>query len=161
MSIIYKGQTVANVGGGGGADPALEVYSTEEVRIGTWIDGKPLYRKMYTVTLPSSTNVGGYQLEPYPDEFEVKSYSGLFVDVWGAIHTVPDHWANEFLTFCFMNHYIRVSFNSTSYVSRPVTLFLEYTKTTDPAPASILSATPAATTYDIPTTAVTASAPEI
>lgn len=36
----------------------LEVYSTKEIRIGTWIDGKPLYRKMVEVTMPTTTNDG-------------------------------------------------------------------------------------------------------
>lgn len=31
-------------GGGGGSGSQGEVYSTEETRIGTWIDGRPLYR---------------------------------------------------------------------------------------------------------------------
>ena len=44
MSLIYKGQTIAGVGGSGGSSE--EIYSTEETRIGTWIDGKPLYRKV-------------------------------------------------------------------------------------------------------------------
>lgn len=35
---------------------ANEIYSTEEVRIGTWIDGKPLYRKTFSnITIPDST----------------------------------------------------------------------------------------------------------
>jgi len=33
----------------------LEVYSTRETRIGTWIDGKSLYRKVITTTIPSGT----------------------------------------------------------------------------------------------------------
>lgn len=32
----------------------LETYSTNETRIGTWIDGKPIYRKAYTGTTTSS-----------------------------------------------------------------------------------------------------------
>ena len=32
-------------GGGGSGASGGEVYSTEETRVGTWIDGKPLYRK--------------------------------------------------------------------------------------------------------------------
>ena len=32
-------------------------YSTEEKLIGTWIDGKPLYRKVFTGTTPSSAGV--------------------------------------------------------------------------------------------------------
>lgn len=30
---------------------AGEVYSTEEVRIGTWVDGEPLYRKTYVLSM--------------------------------------------------------------------------------------------------------------
>lgn len=38
-----------------------EVYSTEEVRIGTWIDGKPLYRRVIPITLPTGD---GYVSSP-------------------------------------------------------------------------------------------------
>lgn len=41
-------------GGGGGS--AWEVYSTNETRIGTWIDGKPLYRKTVPVSVVSKGN---------------------------------------------------------------------------------------------------------
>lgn len=33
---------------------ALNSYSTTEQRIGTWIDGKPIYRKVYTINLSAS-----------------------------------------------------------------------------------------------------------
>lgn len=33
----------------------IEDYSTNETRIGTWIDGKPLYRRVFTGTLSSGT----------------------------------------------------------------------------------------------------------
>lgn len=36
-----------------------QVYSTNEIRIGTWIDGKPLYRKVITATLNLS-NMGDH-----------------------------------------------------------------------------------------------------
>ena len=32
------------------------VYSAEEVRIGTWIDGKPLYRRVFERTTPSDNS---------------------------------------------------------------------------------------------------------
>lgn len=35
-----------DAGGSGGG----EVYSTEETRIGTWVDGKPIYRKVFSGT---------------------------------------------------------------------------------------------------------------
>lgn len=33
-----------------------EIYSMEETRIGTWIDGKPLYRKVVKSVVPSAPN---------------------------------------------------------------------------------------------------------
>lgn len=42
--------TISAAGGGGSGG---DVYSTEETKIGTWIDGKPLYRKVFVVTIPS------------------------------------------------------------------------------------------------------------
>lgn len=43
MKVMLNGNEL-NLGGG----TAQEVYSTEETRIGTWIDGKPLYRKTFS-----------------------------------------------------------------------------------------------------------------
>lgn len=40
-----KGLWVISDGESGGSSAGGEIYSTEETRIGTWIDGKPLYRK--------------------------------------------------------------------------------------------------------------------
>jgi len=34
----------------------LEAYSTTETRIGTWINSKPIYRKVYQFTTPSTEN---------------------------------------------------------------------------------------------------------
>lgn len=40
---------------GSGSSSSEEIYSTEEQRIGTWIDGKPLYRKVYKFDIVTST----------------------------------------------------------------------------------------------------------
>ena len=45
LSKIIRKELKQTGGGGGG-----EGYSTEETRIGTWIDGKPLYRKVIPFT---------------------------------------------------------------------------------------------------------------
>lgn len=42
MKFMFRGEEI-----GGGGKTAENVYSTEETRIGTWIDGKPLYRKTF------------------------------------------------------------------------------------------------------------------
>ena len=47
---------VANSGGssgGGSSSGSGEVYSTEETAIGTWIDGKTIYRKVISMDLPA------------------------------------------------------------------------------------------------------------
>lgn len=44
MKIVINGEAVEIPSGSGGGESAGEVYSTEETRIGTWVDGKPLYR---------------------------------------------------------------------------------------------------------------------
>jgi len=46
MKLVIDGKTMEIPTGSG---PGEEVYSTEETRIGTWIDGKPLYRITFTV----------------------------------------------------------------------------------------------------------------
>ena len=81
MSLIYKGQTIADVGGSGGGGSGSggsleEIYSTEETRIGTWIDGKPLYRMYLEGTLPTDTAV--HYIITYPEECDVKMYQNYF-----------------------------------------------------------------------------------
>lgn len=50
---------VANSGGSGGGG-ASDVYSTEETAIGTWIDGKTIYRKVIEVGKLASVSSGNY-----------------------------------------------------------------------------------------------------
>lgn len=67
MKIIIDGKEV-NVGGSG----ENEVYSTEETRIGTWIDGKPLYRKTVTVkNLSGNVSTWFTAYMSLPEEFVV------------------------------------------------------------------------------------------
>lgn len=53
--------TVTNGSSGeGGTGSSLEIYSTDETTIGTWIDGKTIYRKVYTgnsIAVPSGNSV--------------------------------------------------------------------------------------------------------
>ena len=44
---------VANSGGGGSSSGSGEVYSTEEIAIGKWIDGRTIYRKVISMDLPA------------------------------------------------------------------------------------------------------------
>lgn len=51
--IEFTGQVADIPEGWEYSEDDYNVYSTDEKRIGTWTDGKPLYRKVVTGTLPS------------------------------------------------------------------------------------------------------------
>ncbi|MBU5458903.1 hypothetical protein [Anaerostipes sp. MSJ-23] len=44
--------------GGSGGGASSEEYSTDEIEVGTWIDGKPIYQKVVPVTLSSNAKGG-------------------------------------------------------------------------------------------------------
>ena len=120
-----------------------EVYSEEEQVVGTWTDGKPLYQKTIHSTLPSSTGT---------DKFE---------DIGATIDTIVDIKAQalrdnnysyavngvcvlgDFSSAVMINatnnnassNKNKVGFvvNKTQFVSRPIVVTVQYTKTTDQA----------------------------
>lgn len=147
MSIKYKGKTISGSPGvgvppGGTADQILtkksdanydtqwvnvpaasEIYSTEETRIGTWIDGKPLYRRVITGT------TGENNAEVYVDTgmsgAAVISVQGYLINDDSRYIAIPDHytWVN------FKSGYLIVGITgATTYVNRPYTVILTYTR---------------------------------
>lgn len=142
----------------GGGNSSGEIYSTDEIRIGTWIDGKPLYQKTFTGTVSSNgtfpaigiarvqTWVNGagwivrndkYQY-PIPAFYSPQDYIGfaarpdgttLFFDYGTALDTVIKN--------------------------APFHITFQYTKTTDQA--TVLSENP----QFIPTAAVTSAPVEL
>lgn len=156
MSIKYKGQTISggsalppggttdqvltkasdadgdvmwkNAGGGG------EVYSTEEIKIGTWIDGNPLYRRVIEGTTPGSsgsTNTIGV----------VSDYVKTVVHVYGF---VKDKVGGTFPVGCiYSSTRVAVIVNKTGNLycsavdpgneiyNRPICVIVEYTKSND------------------------------
>lgn len=111
-----------------------EVYSTEETRIGTWIDGKPLYRKCYTATTPSSS--GSYKPIIYD--------STLFQNIKGVIHiygyvvyssnNLPPInlyvTSENYVGTWFLNGKIQMICTS-GWINKPCYVVIEYVKTTD------------------------------
>lgn len=112
-----------------------EVYSTTETRIGTWIDGKPLYRKVLSLTTPSVQNqVGYYQIPGLgSDQFLAIKYDG-FVQA-------NDHSRNPIISYVPSSQNFSIVWHDTNngigmmvanqLVSKQAYLIIEYTKNVD------------------------------
>ena len=116
---------------------ALNTYSTSEQRIGTWIDGKPIYRKVIQTTSPSvdDTNTNIYTIT---ENIE----NAIRLD--GYIHARNPNYRGNINCFITSSDYIATWFltNSSGYPAyircrqhnrgnSPMRIIIEYTKTTD------------------------------
>lgn len=115
----------------------LETYSTTETRVGTWIDGKPIYRKVYLLSAIAGSN--SYTLNPAPSNVDLMWFdlsATFLIQSSGMVRqgTNPASDSNyDFSarvisdTRTTVNFYVGplIADNSTIYVS------LLYTKTTD------------------------------
>lgn len=139
-----------------------EVYSTEETRIGTWVDGKPLYRRVVKATLPSGVTGTPFYTISNADEivsYKVTAYyssSNMYVQFpfqldagWGGVVVIDSG--------------LQLRGTATSIFGNPYTAIFEYTKTTDVATIEldaserVVYAAAKAEQYSIPSPAVTAS----
>ena len=112
-----------------------EVYSTEETRIGTWIDGKPLYRRTFVSKTPTSTNVEWVVLSA--NDWGI----GEVVNLYGVVMGVGDIDCSVPLNFFIKDnlhcsaYYKGNSFYSfvgnAAYAGKNMYVTVEYTKTTD------------------------------
>lgn len=112
-----------------------DIYSTEEVRIGTWL-GKPLYRKVINLTAPICEKDGTYVSKMYNIsnnvDFAVIEL-GFIKDEYNQIQTFPyiNNSGNCIKAFVDLNKKINLVHNINSYSSKEVTVSVKYTKTTD------------------------------
>lgn len=124
-------------GDAGTGEDSGEVYSTEEVRIGTWIDGKPLYRRVLSITSPVSAertmvigSISSMNIET------IGKMSCLQYNTHGFVQPVPFYSKSDDQKYYGVTIWIDgsdiKSFSENSYhTAMPMLLILEYTKTTD------------------------------
>lgn len=116
------------------------VYSTTEQVVGTWIDGKPIYRKVFSGTTPSSsTNTDLHDITSLNLDscVSLSGYvkSGTYVPMNNSINIQNTYMAG-FICSIFLKSssgiytHIRGGFGS-DVQNSPYTIILEYTKTTD------------------------------
>lgn len=114
------------------------VYSIEEKRIGTWIDGKPLYQIIVHMTSPSTVNTGTnyeYDLSNIGlniSNLDLKNMDGFLV---GSV--APYHWRNINFSFSygtndvctyFHDNIIHVNVTNAAYTNCDMYITLKYTK---------------------------------
>lgn len=107
-------------------------YSTTEQVVGTWIDGKPIYRRVFNIASPQATNTN-YDF--------VSTNIGSLIGLWGWMATsdndvipVPQmDNAQQTYSVIFINAsgYLRGRFSFAGSVPSTVVVIAEYTKTTD------------------------------
>lgn len=109
----------------------LDIYSSNEIIIGKWIDNKPIYRKTIQATLPSSLNTWTTIYSNAISNFDnVISFRGWFKYDNGTFFNLPMGEGQYFINLrlisdgsleCIRNGWS----NNIAYIT------LEYTKTTD------------------------------
>jgi len=130
-----KGLYVIDDGKSGGSTSCEEIYFTEETRIGTWIDAKPIYRKVITGTTGGS--VGAWtSIGALPDlEYPVFMY-GTMLGNDNVYVTVPyaSNIDGKYTAAVIVqpSGSIEVAVFNQVWLNVPVTIIMEYTKTTDP-----------------------------
>ena len=114
----------------------MNVYSTEEKIVGTWIDGKPIYRKVISSTL-SDPLTGLVEIAHNIQNIEtpIRIVFGK-AKVPGSSNniTLPSQYdSTTFIQLgAFSDTYVQLFAGSTNWTSlKEITLCLEYTKKTD------------------------------
>lgn len=150
----------------------LDIYSTEEIRIGTWIDGKPLYQKVINGLIIPSTSSSWQFLAPGVENAEVVAFFSYMLPS-SQIVALPSISANGYTQITYINE-ATSGFNKAGFwayvthagsAGNPLIVILKYTKTTDQATIETQSLLGnksdnvlSANSIPIQTTATTASA---
>ena len=105
------------------------VYSTSETVCGTWIDGKPIYRKVFNITSPQQSNTDYVDVSSLNID-KVVNLTGFYKNSSGFF-PIPlyDSASSYAVFFVSSSNYIRGRIWSADYAY----IILEYTKTTDTA----------------------------
>lgn len=115
-----------------------EVYSKDEIRIGTWIDGEPLYRKVYITKSPSTDTPNGF-IASLPTNCVIQRLYGYLHQANGNSATVPMIYSRtptvDFTHYIGLwaekNGNINCNVYGEAYENGDLTVVVEYTKTID------------------------------
>ena len=121
-------------------DLGKEKYSTDETVIGTWIDGKPLYRKVINLNCPTCTRDGVYvdvntDVSSLNIDYIMFKNVNIFCTSYNIFMSYDriDIAVNKgaIVWYDITNKNIVARSNSTIHNGGSITAIIEYTKTTD------------------------------
>lgn len=106
-------------------------YSIDEIRVGTWIDSKPIYRKVLTGTLPTGSgentfNFSGINIINFYGE--IKSTSGATFLINTYYTPLPAYSISSWID---NSGNLKIDCGSNYNTSSQYEIVIEYTKTTD------------------------------
>lgn len=108
----------------------LNTYSTTEQAVGTWINGKPLYRKIVSLTSYTTQTISVFN----NSNQRVVKINGCFASTAGVAFMYPDFGANgSFQSTIYMSDYYTLNIVSNRSLSNFDYGYIEllYYKTTD------------------------------
>lgn len=109
----------------GGMEKPLEKYSTTETVIGKWIDGKPLYRKCYKITL----GTGLVTIDTIANVDTYLGCKGSYISTSNNKLAIPWAASSEYTDVLIdTSGNVKTTSNLTG---RNCVIVIEYTKTTD------------------------------
>lgn len=108
-----------------------DTYSTDEINVDTWVDGKPVYRKVID-GVTADTPDTGYVISSINDMETLVSYTGSILDNNSVKHKIGTYLGAQYNSVVYVdtsgNVYIR---HGSAMVNKSYSLIIEYTKTTD------------------------------
>lgn len=141
QTLLFNGQEIK--GGGGSGETVVNTilwddYSTNEICIGCWTDGKPIYRKVVTGTTSDTANTWVYSQSKIANMDSLVNLCGTLVTADGAKWALDSVRYNEDFTKAQTSvvnitsgGFVGVLATGSSWLSRPFVVIVEYTKTTD------------------------------
>ena len=115
-------------------------YSAEEAVVGTWLDGRPIYRKCFHI---DKLDKGNHNIEIGNDINSVLTFYGTTRATWGSgstgIYKLDSYSVSTSPNICTVGIGVNdtsmtfgITFNNTSILNlTDINLIIEYTKTTD------------------------------
>ncbi len=136
----------------GGDNVSNNVYSTEETVVGTWLDGKPIYRKTVLISTGNVTNSD--QCIDVPMDMTTLNIEKV-INIHGQLELSNAHIpiptpgvTNYYCMLLYIIPSLVLRTNNPNWSNSPCYITMEYTKTTDTATVEIPSATAMMDAYE-------------